>query len=390
MILPSWGITNLVLIPKIAHLEFITQFHPISLYNILYKLVSRIIVQRLKPYMAEAINPCQAGFVPSRRTSDNIIIVQEVIRTFISRRGQIGYVALKLDLEKAYDRLEWHYIQDTLELFQLPPTLITLIMNMISSTRFHVLWNGSPLPEVVPSRGLRQGDPLSPYLFILCLECLSIQLTEAVREKLLHPISFRRRVRLSHLFFANDIFLFMRATARDYKNLGQILLRFYESSGQLMSITKSRVWFSPRTPRRIKEQLAGILGLPTTNRIGTYLGTPIFTTRRTASSYQYLVENISKRIMGWQTKYLSMASRATLIKASITSIPTYAMQTTLLPQKICHHIDKLSRNFLWGGSEQHRCCHTISWDTVTLPKEAGGLGIPSTRHRNQAILMNQA
>ena len=85
-----------------------------------------------------------------------------------------------------------------------------------------------------------------------------------------------------------------------------------------------------------------------------------------------------------------MAGRATLIKASITSIPTYAMQTTLLPQKICHQIDKLSRNFLWGGSEQHRACHTVSWNTVTLPKAAGGLGIPSTRHRNQAILMNQA
>ena len=157
-----------------------------------------------------------------------------------------------------------------------------------------------------------------------------------------------------------------------------------------MSITKSRVWFSPRTPRRIKEQLEGILGLPTTDRIGTYLGTPIFTTRRMASSYQYLVENISKRIEGWQTKYLSMAGRAILIKAFITSIPTYAMQTTLLPQKICHQIDKLSRNFLWEGSDQHRCCHMVSWDSVTLPKEAGGLGIPSTRHRNQAILMNQA
>ena len=98
-----------------------------------------------------------------------------------------------------------------------------------------------------------------------------------------------------------------------------------------MSVTKSRVWFSPRTPRRIKEQLARILGLPTTDCIGTYLETPIFTTHRTASSYQYLVENIRKRIEGWQTKYLSMAGRATLIKASITSIPTYAMQTTLLP-----------------------------------------------------------
>ena len=182
MILPSWGITNLVLIPKIAHPELVTQFRPISLCNTLYKLVSRIIVHRLKPYIVEAINPCQVGFVQGRCTSDNIIIVQEVIRTLISRRGQMGYVALKLDLEKAYDRLEWHYIQETLEFFQLPPTLITLIMNMISFTWFHDLWNGSPLPEVVPSRGLRQGDPLSPYLFILCLERLSIKLAKAVRD----------------------------------------------------------------------------------------------------------------------------------------------------------------------------------------------------------------
>ena len=179
MIPPSWGITNLVLIPNIAHPELISQFRPISLCNTLYKLVSCIIVQRLKPYVAEVINPCQAGFMPGRRTSDNIIIVQKVIRTLISRRGPTGYVALKLDLEKAYDRLEWHYIQDTLEFFQLPPTLITFIMNMIFSTRFQVLWNGAPLPEVIPSRGLRQGDPLPPYLFILCLERLSIQLSEA-------------------------------------------------------------------------------------------------------------------------------------------------------------------------------------------------------------------
>ena len=207
-------------------------------------------------------------------------------------------------------------------------------MNMISSTRFHILWNGSPLPEVVPSRGLRQGDPFSPYLFILCLERLSIKLNEAIRDKVIHPISFKGQVRLSHLFFVDDIFLFTRANVRDCKNLGGILLDFYEISSQLMSISKSKVWFSPRTPRRTKDQLAGILGLPTMDRIGTYLGTPIFTSRRTASSYEYLVDNIRKRIEGWQTKYLLMAGRATLIKASITFIPAYAMQTMLLPQKI--------------------------------------------------------
>ena len=107
----------MVLIPKVAHPELITQFHPINFCNTLYKLLSQIIVQRLKPYTAKVINPCQVKFVPGRRTSDNIILVQEVIRTLKSRWGQAGYVALKLDLEKAYDRLEWPFIQETLEYF---------------------------------------------------------------------------------------------------------------------------------------------------------------------------------------------------------------------------------------------------------------------------------
>ena len=195
--------------------------------------------------MAKVINPCQAEFVPGSRTSDNIIIAQEVIRTLITRRGRTRYGTIKLDLKKAYDRLEWHFIQETLEFFQLPQNLITLIMNMITSTRFHILWNGSPLPEVVPSRGIQQGDPLSSYLFIFYLERLSIKLNEVVRDKVVHPISFRGRVPLSHLFFADDIFLFTKETVRDYKNLGGILLDFCELSSQLMSISKLKVWFSP-------------------------------------------------------------------------------------------------------------------------------------------------
>ena len=263
-------------------------------------------------------------------------------------------------------------------------------MNMVSFTRFHFLWNGSPLQEVVPTRGVWQGDSLSPYLFILCLERLSIRLEEAVHDKLIHPMSFRGRVRLSHLFFTNDIFLFTKAMARDCRNLNTILQAFCASLGQIMSATKSRIWFSPRIPRRIKDQVVGIFGIPTLDRIGTYLGTPIFTTRRTTNLYQFLVDKIQKRIEGWQAKYLPMASRATLLKVSVASIPIYAMQTMLLPQKISHQIDKLSCNFLWGDTASRHGCHIINWETVTLPKEAGGLGIPSTRHRNRAILINQA
>ena len=136
--------------------------------------------------------------------------------------------------------------------------------------------------------------------------------------------------------------------------------------------------------------MASILGVPTTDHIATYLGTPIFTSYRTTSSYQYLVEKIKMKIEGWQTKYLSMAGKATRIKSAVSSIPIYAMQTTLLPQKISHQLDKMNCRFLWGDTSQHKGYHTVNWETVTLPKEARGLGLTSIHHRNHTILMHQA
>ena len=147
-----------------------------------HKVISKIILNRLKPYIAEIINPCQTGFVMSCKTSDNIFLVQEIIRTMVRKKGPKGYLAFKLDPNKAYDCLEWLFIQDTLEFFHIPPNLIQLITNMISSTRFHITWNGSSISNIVPNRkgGVHQWDPLSPYLFILCLEQLSILLEEAI------------------------------------------------------------------------------------------------------------------------------------------------------------------------------------------------------------------
>ena len=109
----------------------------------------------------------------------------------VRKSGPKGHVALKLNLEKAYDRLKWSFIKETLELFQIPPRLIQLIMNMLSSTHFHIMWNGTPLPAIVLSRGIHQGDPLSLYLFILCLERRSILLEEVVRDRAIHPVTFR-------------------------------------------------------------------------------------------------------------------------------------------------------------------------------------------------------
>ena len=155
-----------------------------------------------------------------------------------------------------------------------------------------------PSPGGCAQSRLRQGDPLSPYLFILCLERLSIKLEEAMRDKIIHPIKFRERVHLSHLFFADDIFLFTKAKPRDCRNLRNILQTFCDSSGQVISVSKLKLWFSPSTPQHVKDQVARIFGIPTIDRIGTYLGTPIFTSRHIAQSFQYLVDKIHLRIEG--------------------------------------------------------------------------------------------
>ena len=109
-----------------------------------------------------------------------------------------------------------------------------------------------------------------------------------------------------------------------------------------------------------------------------------------ANAYQYLINKIQKKIEGWQAKYLSVASHVTLIKSTVASILNYAMQTTLLLQKVSRKLDKINCQFLWGDTNHHRSYHTISWETITNPKEARGLGIKTVRHMNMATLMNQA
>lgn len=107
---------------------------------------------------------------------DNMIIVQELVHTLGLKKGNVGYMAIKIDLKKAYDRLDWNFVRDMLTLFKVPPLLSKLILNCISTTSIHVLLNGGKLDPFFPSRGIRQGDPLSPYLFIMCMEMLTFMI----------------------------------------------------------------------------------------------------------------------------------------------------------------------------------------------------------------------
>ena len=154
--------TFITLIPKVPNPETVTQFRPIGLCNVTYKLITKCLVNRLKKVLPDLISPIQSSFVPGRQITDNVIVMQEVLHSMRRKTGGKGWMAIKLDLEKAYDRLRWAFIQDTLVRMHLPGRLVEVIMHCITSCSLNILWNGVPSGAFRPSRGVRQGDRYHP------------------------------------------------------------------------------------------------------------------------------------------------------------------------------------------------------------------------------------
>ena len=377
----------LVLIPKMDSPSRPNQFRPIGLCNVIYKLVTKIIVNRLKPILPIIISPTQCSFVPKRQITDNVIIVQEMLHSMRSKQGKRGLMMIKIDFEKAYDRLRWSFIRESLLELHLPRNLVEVVMNCIESAKLSILWNGEPMEAFRPSRGIRQGDPLSPYLYVICMERLAHLIDREVRLGVWKPVrASRNGPALSNLAFADDLILFCEASVDQAEIVQQCLDKFCAASGSKVNNAKSKVYFSPNTNEVVREAVSEKLGMEITTDLGSYLGVPTINGRTSKREYQYLVDKINGKLAGWKTKTLSMAGRATLIQSTLSSIPYYSMQSSKLPRSTCDDIDRRNKSFLWGALEGERKVHLVSWDNVNKSKREGGLGIKSMRQVNSAFL----
>ncbi|CAL8105061.1 unnamed protein product [Prunus armeniaca] len=381
------NMTLITLVPKVESPLSMVQFRPISLYSTLYKVISKVIVARLRTILPNLISPNQVNFVHGRHTTDNILIAQELMHKFKLSKGKKGFMAWKIDLSKAYDRLNWNFIEHVLVELGLPLNLIKLIMSCVSTVKYQICINGELTESFQPKSGIRQGDPLSPYLFVLCIEKLSHIIFEDVRMGKWRPVkSSQASPAVSHLFFADDLVLFAEATFNQARVLKNCLEVFCQASSQTVNFDKSAIFCSPNTCKEIAKEISCICGSPLTEDLGRYLGMPLLHSLIDKRTYSSLIDKVHKRLAAWKGKFLSLAGKATLIQSVTSAVPIYAMQTAKLPTSVCDALDKLNRNFFWGRSEKRSRVHLCQWDLVCRPKSKGGLGFKKTGAMNQALL----
>lgn len=318
--------TLVVLIPKTSSPQDATQFRPIALTNVVVKLITKIIANRLRRVIDKLISPTQCAFIPGRHSTDNVIIAQELIHTMWTKRGRKGFMAAKIDLKKAYDRVHWPFLQRLLAHVGFSQPMVQLIMFSITSASLSILWNGECLDPFMPQRGIRQGDPLAPYLFLLCMEFLGRKIEQAVADRRWLPIpSSRSGPHISHLFFADDLLLFGSATNTQAAVIAEILHEFCLISGQTVSVKKSQVLVSKNVSLTFQPDVLVRMGIRCVTNFGDYLGMPLLNGRTTRQTYAFILDKVRSKLSGWKAKTLSQASRQILVQSVISLMPMYAM-----------------------------------------------------------------
>ncbi|KAL4295395.1 hypothetical protein GQ457_12G013690 [Hibiscus cannabinus] len=383
--------TVITLIPKVEDPVRMQQLRPISLCTVVYKIVSKTILNRMKPLLPGCISENQSAFLKGRLISDNILVAHELLHYLCSsKNGPNKGAALKLDMEKAFDRVEWTFLRSVLLRLGFHSDWVDLLMDCVSTVSYRIRINGRLSPVLIPQRGLRQGDPLSPFLFVICMQGLSATLlAEQAAGRIMGIRASQKGPRVNHLLYADDSVVFIRNSEREASRLKEVLRLFADSSGQRINFGKSTVFYSPSTPSADRHRISAILGIVEVFDPGIYLGVPLRVGKNKTNIFGFLNEKVDDRVSGWTKRLLSFGGREIFLKSVAQALPLYIMSCYLLPRTITDCITSSMRRYWWSGKLSERGWPLLAWDKICTPKNAGGLGLRDLRRFNLALLGKQ-
>ena len=261
-----------------------------------------MLANRLKKILPYIISESQSAFQSSKAITDNILVAFETLHHMKNQKSKKGgFMAMKLDMSKAYDRVEWSYLVKIMEKLGFCEKWVSIVRECISTVSYSILVNGEPRGDIRPSRGLRQGDPLSPYLFLLCSEGLNRMLQKASANDSIRGFSLcKRGPKISHLFFADDSLLFCRATLSDLQVIQNILSLYETASGQKLNREKTTIFFSKAVSEDTKILISNYLEVPEVKEYEKYLGLPAVVGRKKKESLSYIKERVWTKLQGWK------------------------------------------------------------------------------------------
>ena len=370
----SLNASFLSLVPKISNVVNIKDFRPISLVGSIYKLLSKVLANRLRVVLDSLISETQNSFVGGRQILDSVLIANECLDNRL--KCHFPGVVCKLDIEKTYDHVNWNALLYLLNRMGFGLKWREWIKTCISIVRFSVLVNGSSASFFGSSRGLRQGDPLSPLLFLLIMKVLSRILKKTEDSGLLRgfqvgPVN-SIGVRISHLLFADDTILFCDASRDQLLSIRLALSCFQSFTGLKVNVGKSEI--VPVGEVGNIGVLANILGCRMGSLPMKYLGMLLGTLFKTTSIWNPILEKMEKKLSSWKRLYLSKGGRLTLLKSTLSSLPTYYLSLFTIPVAVADRLECIQRNFLWGSLEECFKHSLVVWEKVCSPLESGRLG----------------
>ncbi|MCH80548.1 ribonuclease H protein [Trifolium medium] len=382
-ILPGYNSNIIALIPKTPDALSIDQFRPIAMANFKFKIISKILADRLAAIMPSIVSEEQKGFIHGRNIRDCLCIASEAAN-LLHNKAFGGNLILKIDITKAFDTLDWNFLLKVLKTFGFNDIFCNWISVILHSAHLSVSINGQSHGYFTCSRGVRQGDPLSPLLFCLAEDVLSRSISYLVSQGSFSLIKGTRNYKIpSHSFYADDLLLFCKGHISGLKAIKDLFDKYALESGQVISNSKSTIYSGSISNGRLNS-IVNLLNFNLGSLPFFYLGVPIFKGKPKSCHLQPVADRIKLKLSAWKASLLSIAGRVQLVRSVIQSMLIYSISLYSWPVTLLKDIEKCIRNFIWSGDIVKRKLVTISWKKICRPYSQGGLNLRSLTTLNSS------